>query len=74
MVFNMDRFDAVYTSILLVGGLAFLSISLYSIYIDRYIQALASFAIGLILLSSSIALFRELREKNSKSLNVNHKN
>uniref|UniRef100_A0A7C5Z0R7 Uncharacterized protein n=1 Tax=Ignisphaera aggregans TaxID=334771 RepID=A0A7C5Z0R7_9CREN len=70
----MDRFDAVYTSILLVGGLAFLSISLYSIYIDRYIQALASFAIGLILLSSSIALFRELREKNSKSLNVNHKN
>jgi len=70
----MDRFDAVYTSILLVGGLAFLSISLYSIYIDRYIQALASFAIGLILLSSSIALFRELKEKNSKSLNVNHKN
>lgn len=74
MVFNMDRFDAVYTSILLVGGLAFLFISLYSIYIDRYIQALASFAIGLILLSSSIALFRELKEKNSKSLNVDHKN
>jgi len=74
VVFDMDRFDAVYTSILLVGGLAFLSISLYSIYIDRYIQALASFAIGLILLSSSIALFRELKEKNSKSLNVNHKN
>uniref|UniRef100_A0A7J3QET3 Uncharacterized protein n=1 Tax=Ignisphaera aggregans TaxID=334771 RepID=A0A7J3QET3_9CREN len=70
----MDRFNAVYTSILLVGGLAFLSISLYSIYIDRYIQALASFAIGLILLSSSIALFRELKEKNSKSLNVDHKN
>jgi hypothetical protein len=70
----MDRFDAVYTSILLVGGLAFLFISLYSIYIDRYIQALASFAIGLILLSSSIALFRELKEKNSKSLNVDHKN
>jgi hypothetical protein len=39
---------------------------LYAIYTDKYLQALASLAIGLILVSSSISLFRELREQGSE--------
>lgn len=54
-----NKLGAVYVLSLLICGLAFLFISTYYIYVDKYIQFLASFAIGLILLSASIALYRE---------------
>lgn len=55
------KFGTVYALLLLICGLAFLFISTYYIYIDKYIQFLATFAIGLILLSTSIALYREMQ-------------
>jgi len=55
-----------YVTVLLVSGLVFLFMFLYAIYTDKYLQALASLAIGLILVSSSISLFRELREQGSE--------
>jgi hypothetical protein len=60
---NLKSFSAIYVIVLLVSGLAFLFTALYALYADRYIQALASLAIGLILVSSSISLFRELKEQ-----------
>uniref|UniRef100_A0A7J2U4A3 Uncharacterized protein n=1 Tax=Ignisphaera aggregans TaxID=334771 RepID=A0A7J2U4A3_9CREN len=59
----MKSFSTIYVIVLLVSGLAFLFTALYALYADRYIQALASLAIGLILVSSSISLFRELKEQ-----------
>jgi|YelNatPaOPRAMG01_1025707.scaffolds.fasta_scaffold346582_1 hypothetical protein len=60
---NLKSFSTIYVIVLLVSGLAFLFTALYALYADRYIQALASLAIGLILVSSSISLFRELKEQ-----------
>ncbi|MEL9940382.1 MAG: hypothetical protein QW348_06550 [Ignisphaera sp.] len=57
-----SRLGAVYALLLLICGLAFLFISTYYIYIEKYIQFLATFAIGLILLSTSIALYREMQK------------
>ncbi|MEM0027558.1 MAG: hypothetical protein QXT53_06795 [Ignisphaera sp.] len=54
-----NKIGIVYALLLLVCGLIFLFISTYYIYVDKYIQFLASFAIGLILVSTSIALYRE---------------
>ncbi len=60
-----NKFAVLYVVTLMVCGLAFLFISIYSIYLDKYIQFLASFAIGLILLSTSMALYRDMIKEQS---------
>ncbi|MEM1526561.1 MAG: hypothetical protein QW775_05165 [Ignisphaera sp.] len=47
------------TIILLVSSILFLVLSSWFIWQERYIQALLTFVIGLILLSSYLAIIRE---------------
>ncbi|MEM0371922.1 MAG: hypothetical protein QXW05_01140 [Ignisphaera sp.] len=48
-----------YTLVLMVSSIVFMGISVTFVYIERYLQALLAFVIGIILLSSSLAILRE---------------
>jgi len=43
----------------MVSSIVFMGISVTFVYIERYLQALLAFVIGIILLSSSLAILRE---------------
>jgi len=43
----------------MISSIAFMGISVTFVYIEKYLQALLAFVIGIILLSSSLAILRE---------------
>lgn len=56
-----------YTLILMISSVVFMGVSVTFIYLEKYLQALLAFVIGIILLSSALAIVREKIRYQDKS-------
>ena len=61
----MDKKIFAVDILLFVSSLIFLGVAVYMLYIDKGLQALLSLIIGIILLSSGLAVLREIIEKTT---------